>query len=222
MDDENISTDDTDETSPQDGASDPADAPSDDRAAAIAEWQRRRRTRGSSGSAAVVEVVSSDDPPPQDGFRGKLRSFLNSATGSDDSDEPRTGRGRRPQVKPEELAAGVIVPILAIAFLAVPPHVRMRQDEMHNTAVPLARILLRRVKALRRMSPDVIDLFAIMAAITVYVRRLQFESAQRAAARRAAEEAYAASRGNQRAANGVPGTSPGRDPLAAYLAGYGH
>lgn len=202
-----------------------APATMDDRAAALEAWQRRRAARGSSSAgAAVVEVVNSDEPAPS-GWGAKLRGFINSSTGGTDSDDdgsPR--RGRRPAVKPEDLAAGVIVPILSLAFLAVPAHVRMRQDEMSGVAVPLARILMRRIRALRRMSPDIIDLFAIMAVITVYVRRLQFESAQRAAtARRAAEEYNARNRAAGPAngsAAGFAGAQPSGDALAAYLGGY--
>ena len=215
--DSNIATADVPTDAPAD------DVPIDDRAAALEAWKRQRASAPRSRSAAVVEVVSADDPPAT-GFGAKLRGFIangGASSGSDEDDAPR--RGRRAGTKPEDVAQGIIVPLLAIAFLAVPPHVRMQQDEMQATALPLARILLRRIRALRRMSPDVIDLFAIIAAITVYVRRLQVEAEQRKAQIRAVEEqrrAAANHGGNpSRAAAGNGFAFTGGDPLAAYLSG---
>lgn len=220
---------DTDSASATDTGEDaPPETPAQEDVSAVEEW-RRRRSQGAP-TAVRVEVVESEGNAQARGFKEKLRALVSSGgTGGDDDsgDAPRRGGRRASTANAGDVAKGIIVPIMALGFLAVPEAYRMHDDEMHAFALPLARILLRRFRALRRLSPDLVDAIAILGVLTMYARRLAMESDERKKRNRMVEEQRRDA--NRRAAgdngnNVVPGgfaAFPGNDPLTAYLRGDG-
>jgi hypothetical protein len=196
--------------------------PAQEETSAVEEWRRRR----ASGvpTAVRVEVVESEGNAQSRGFVDKLRSLVStggSAPDDDSGDTPKR-RGRAASTaNAGDVAKGIIVPIMALGFLAVPEAYRMRDDEMHGVALPLARILLRRFRALRRLSPDLVDAIAILGVLTMYARRLAMESDERKK-RRIAEIARARSEAERNSNGSLGGTVlpfASSDPLAAYLRG---
>lgn len=141
------------------------------------------------GSLAGIRIDDASVETEDEGFTGKIRRTLSSI-----SEAPSTGtkRGRSrtrtstptrtaTSIAPKDFSEGITVPLMGLAMVLfqMPQHLRMTKEECDNTALPLTRILLRHVSILNKLSEDLVDGFAIVAALTAYAQRISHENALR-------------------------------------------
>lgn len=158
-----------------------------------------------------IEVVAGE--PANESFADRLKSWARGEVSTTTKPKPR-GDGK---VTPTELGDGVIVPLLSLAMMAVPRNYRMTEGERAALSGPIARILLRHLSWMSHLTPDVVDVFAIIAVLVAYARRIDYEAEMRAQANHPPTDTRSR---EEHDTNGqyVHALPPG-DPLAQYVGG---
>lgn len=153
----------------------------------------RRQTQAAASPPTIDNDAAATGPPqpvfveeptdidvPGESFTDRMRSWIREPK-EDGAKPPRTRnvRGNKLEVDSDELSSIFLVPLLSLAFMAVPKELRMNDRETAAVCKPLASILIRHVKALQYIGPDFIDGAAIIGVCVAYSRRIASENQQR-------------------------------------------
>lgn len=122
----------------------------------------------------VVQIDVTPADVPHDGG-AKLPDVFKSAFSGNARPAEATvkrGRPRKELASAEDIGNIFVVPIIGLAFLAVPLDFRMNDMETAAIAKPIASILIRHVKIFGKMSQDMLDIAAILAVLVAWGRRV--------------------------------------------------
>lgn len=128
-----------------------------------------------------VQIEEAEPFTPEGvGILDRIKGFAK-VRKDDPNEKPSTSRARAKNlsaletIEPEDLSKIILVPLIGLAMLAVPKHLRANDIEIAAATEPLARIMLRHIKPLRKVGPDFLDCAMLLGITVGYMRRINQE-----------------------------------------------
>src|SRR5580698_771641 len=109
-----------------------------------------------------IEVEEAEHFEPEGGsFMDNIRKLAHRAPEAKQRANRERSKARNSsaleKLDPEDFARIILVPLLGLAMLAAPRHLRANDQEIAAACDPISRIMLRHIKPLQRVGPDFLN-----------------------------------------------------------------